>query len=165
MHIDENLKWNMHIDNIIPKISAKIGVLRSLRKIISTATLKLLYNAIVLPHFDYADFVYYSASETSKSRLQKLQTRAAKLISGSGPRANRNPIYKSLDWLPLQHRRDVHKCILVYKCRNNLAPSYLVDIFNSNDSVHSYNTRHASQLRSTNNQDSLLSSKLQCVWP
>ncbi len=125
-------------------------MLRSLRKIIPTTTLKLLYNAIVLPHCDYADAVYDSASETSKSRLQKPQTRAANLISGSVPRTNRNPIYKSLDWLFLQHRSDFHKCILVYKCRNNLAPSYLVDIFNSNDSVHSYNTRHASQLRSTN---------------
>ncbi len=72
MYIDENLKWNLPIDNIIPKISAKIGVLRSLRKIIPTATLKLLYNAIVLPPFDYADVVYDSSSETSKSRLQNL---------------------------------------------------------------------------------------------
>ncbi len=47
MCIDENLKWNVHIDNIVPKISAKIGVLRSPRKIIPTTTLKLLYNAIV----------------------------------------------------------------------------------------------------------------------
>ncbi len=139
----------MHIDYIVSKISAKIGVLRSLRKIIPTATLKLLYNAIVLPHFDYADVVYDSASETSKSKLQKRQSRAAKLISGSGPRANRNPIYKSLDWLSFQYRRDFHNCILVYKCYNNLAPSYLVDMFNSNDSVHNYNTRHASQLMST----------------
>ncbi len=61
-------------------------------------------------------------------------------------------IYKSLDLLSLQHRRDFHKCILVCKCHNNLAPSYLVDMFNSNDSVHSYNTRHASQLRSTKNR-------------
>ncbi len=74
IYIDENLKWNVHIDNIIPKICAKIGGLRSLRKIIPRATLKLLYNAILLPHFDYANVVYDSASETSKTRLQKLQT-------------------------------------------------------------------------------------------
>ncbi len=60
MYIDKNLKWNVHIDNIVSKISAKIGVLRSLRKIIPTATLKLLYNAIVLPYFDYADVAYDS---------------------------------------------------------------------------------------------------------
>ncbi len=46
MYIDENFKW---IDYIVPKISAKIGVLRSIRKIIPTATLKLLYHAIVYP--------------------------------------------------------------------------------------------------------------------
>ncbi len=71
MYIDENLKWNVHIDNMVPKISAKIGVLRSLRKIIPMATLKCLYNAIVLPHFDYADVVYDSASETSKVQTPK----------------------------------------------------------------------------------------------
>ncbi len=124
------------------------------RKIIPTATLKPLYNAIVLPHFHYANVVYDSASEISQSRFQKLQTRAVKLISGSGPRANRNPIYKSLDWLSLQHKSDFHKCILVCKCGNNLAPSHLVDMFNSNDSVHSYDTRHASQLRSTKTRTS-----------
>ncbi len=51
MYIDENPKWNVHIDEIIPKISAIIGVLRSLRKIIPIDTFKLLYNAIVLPPF------------------------------------------------------------------------------------------------------------------
>ncbi len=57
MYIDENLKWNVHINNIVPKISAKIWVLIYLRKIIPTAILKLLYNAIILPHFDYANVV------------------------------------------------------------------------------------------------------------
>ncbi len=74
MYIDENLKWDEHINVMIPKISAKIGILRSLRRIIPINTIKLLYNGIVLPHFDYSDMVYDSASETSKLSLQKLQT-------------------------------------------------------------------------------------------
>ncbi len=40
--------------------------------------------------------VYDSASETSKLRLQKLQTRVAKLVSASGSRENRNSIFKEL---------------------------------------------------------------------
>ncbi len=40
--------------------------------------------------------VYDSASETSKLRLQKLQTRVAKLVSASGSRENRNYIFKEL---------------------------------------------------------------------
>ncbi len=84
-----------------------------------------MYNAIVLPHFDYADNVLDSASAASKFKLQSLQTRAARLITGSSPRSSRNPMYKNLSWLSLQHRRDFHKCVMVYKCCNSLAPSYL----------------------------------------
>ncbi len=38
MYIDANLKWDVHIDKIIPKISAKISILRSLRKLVSIET-------------------------------------------------------------------------------------------------------------------------------
>ncbi len=125
MYIDENLKWDVHIDQTIRKISAKISILRYSRKLVPIHTLTLMYNAIVLLHFDYADIILESASGASECKLQSLQTRAARLINGSGPRTSRNPMCKSLSWLSLQHRWDFHKCVMVYKCRNNLAPSYL----------------------------------------
>ncbi len=149
MYIDENLKWDVHIDKIIPKISAKISILRSLRKLVPIDTLTLMYNAIVLPQFDYADIILDSASAAVNLKLQSLQTRVARLITGSGPRTRRNPMYKSLGWLSLQHIGDFHKCVMVYKCRNSLPPSYLEKVFTSNNTKHTYNTRHSSQLRST----------------
>ncbi len=90
-----------------------------------------------------------SASSASKFKPQSLQTRAGRLITGSRPRTSRNPMYKSLSWLSLQHRRDFHKCVMMYKCCNSLAPSNLEKLFTSNDTKHTYNTRHSSQLRST----------------
>ncbi len=108
-----------------------------------------MYNAIVLPHFVYADIILDSASAASKFKLKSLQTRAARLITGSGPRTSRNPMCKSLCWLSLQYRRDFHKCVMVYKCHNSLAPSYLEILFTSYDTKQTYNTRHSSQLRST----------------
>ncbi len=113
MYIDENLKWDVHIDKIIPKILATISIFRSLRKLVPIDTLTLMYNTIVLPHFDYADIILDSASVASKCKLQSLQTRAARLITGSGPRRSRNPMYKSLSLLSLQNRRDFHKCVMV----------------------------------------------------
>ncbi len=147
MFIDSN--WDDHISNMIPKISAKIHILRSLRNIVPTDTLIQIYNAIVQPSLDYGDAVYYSASQTSKYRLQKLQTRAVRLIMGSCPRTSRKLMFNKLKWLSLQQRRDFHKCILVYKCRMGLAPQYLCDMFIANNSNHSYNTRNATQLRAT----------------
>ncbi len=72
MYIDEYLHWDHHIDTLVKKISSKIGILRSWRNIVPIDTLKLMYNAIVLPHGDYADIVYDAAPETNKSRLQRL---------------------------------------------------------------------------------------------
>ncbi len=89
-------------------------------------TLKLLYNAIVQSHFDYSDILYDSASKTNKYRLQKLQTRACRLITGSGPRTSCIPMFHELNWLSLQYRRDFHKIVMVYKCRNGLAPNTYV---------------------------------------
>ncbi len=89
------------------------------------------------------------SSGTNKTRLQKLLTRAARLIAGSDPRTSRVSMLKELGWLSLQYRRDFHKCIMIYKCRNGIAPQYLCDLFNSNDSMHSYNTRNSSHLWAT----------------
>ncbi len=105
-----------------------------------------MYNDIVLPHFDYAD-VYDAASVTNKSRLQRLQTRAAQLISGTGPKDSWNPAFKELGWLSLENRRLIHKCTMVFKCSNGLAPAYLIDSFNANNFNHSYSTRNSSKLR------------------
>ncbi len=38
---------------------------------------------------------------------------------------------------------------MIYRCRNGLALQYLCDLCNSNDSMHSYNTRNVSQFRAT----------------
>ena len=80
---------------MIPEMSSKVGILRYLRKLETSDTLMQLYNAIVQPHFNYGDVIYESASITSKTRLQKLQTRPARLILGANPRQNRNTVNAS----------------------------------------------------------------------
>ncbi len=90
MFIDSNLKWDDHIlqrdpQNLCQNRYPQIPVLRSLRNIIPTHptdTVIQIYNVIIQPHLDYGDAIYDSASQTSKNSLQKLQTRAARLITG-----------------------------------------------------------------------------------
>ncbi len=47
------------------KMSSTIG---SLKKIVSIEILKLLYNVVVQPHFDFSDIVYDSTSNPNKDR-------------------------------------------------------------------------------------------------
>ena len=117
--MDENLKWSYHINKMVNKISSKLGVLRKLKYIVPKDTLLLLYNTIVLSHFDNADIVYETANFTDLDRMQKLQTKAARILTGSGIRTNHEAMFKSLNWLSLKNRRLYNKCLLIYKCLND----------------------------------------------
>ncbi len=123
-------------------MSSKIGVLRRLWHIVPPATLLQLYNAIVVPHFDYGDMV----TQNNLDRLQKMQNQAARIISGSSHHTHCNDMYADLNWLSLKNGRLMHKCIIVYKCLNGMAPQYLNDKITCNDNVHKYCTRSAKDL-------------------
>jgi hypothetical protein len=51
--MDERLSWEKHIDNICSKVGAGIGAMRRIKPFVPLPTLKMLYNAIVQPYFDY----------------------------------------------------------------------------------------------------------------
>ncbi len=109
------------------------------------ATLLQLYNAIVVPHFDYGDIMYESCTQNNLDRLQKMQNQAARTIGGSSRHTHRN-MYADLNWLSLKNRYLIHKCIIVYKCLNGMAPRYLNNKITCNDNVHKYCTRSTKDL-------------------
>ncbi len=71
MQVENTLRWNAHIVQLVKKLSSKIGILRRRRHIVPPAILLQLYNAIVVPHFDYGDIVYESCIQNNLDRLQK----------------------------------------------------------------------------------------------
>ncbi len=125
---------------MVKKISSQIGVLRRLKCILPANTLTMLYSAMVLLHFDYVDSVYDSCIEVDKTGLQSLQSSDAHI------RTHRADMFKDVCWMSLQYRRYMNKCILRYKCLNNLAPCYLTDLFQTNNSIHQCRTCQSNNL-------------------
>ena len=80
--IDDQLKWNAHIDNVVTKVSKAIGMIRRMKNVVPQSTLISVYNAIVQPHFDYCSLVWDIANVYSLEKLQKMQNRAARVITG-----------------------------------------------------------------------------------
>ncbi len=102
MQVENTLRWNAHIDQLVKILSSIIGILRRHWHIGPSATLLQLYNAIVVPHFDYGDIVYESCTQNNLDRLQKMQNQAARIISGSSHHTHRNDMYAGLNWLSLK---------------------------------------------------------------
>ena len=51
--IDAQLSWSKHVDEICKKASSAIGALKRVRPFIPTEVAIQIYNALILPHFDY----------------------------------------------------------------------------------------------------------------
>ena len=52
--IHETLDWTPHIDKVANKISQTLGILNKLKHVLPKYILKTMYNALVVPHFNYS---------------------------------------------------------------------------------------------------------------
>ena len=112
--LDPCLSWNDHVDYIGRKVSARLGMLRRARKVISRESCITLYNAMVLPIFDYCATIWDSCGRTNRDYLDKLHRRAASIIEGN--KVSQPQVAQVFSWPSLQSHRDYLKCMLVFKC-------------------------------------------------
>ena len=54
-----------------------------MKEYVPISTLIKVYNAIILSHFDYCSLVWDECADYLLTKLQKLQNRAARVITGS----------------------------------------------------------------------------------
>ena len=80
--LTSTLSWKQHINKISLKISKSIGVLYRLRDIYPRAVLQNLYNALILPQFNYCILCWGSVISENHS-LHILQKKALRLITNS----------------------------------------------------------------------------------
>ena len=90
--------------------------------------------SLVKPLFDYCDAVWGDLNKSLTARLQKLQNRAARIITRKGYDERSADIRKELGWDDLETSRKKHLAILMYKIMNNKAPGYLIDLFQKSSS-------------------------------
>ena len=77
----ENFTWSDHLNNISTKINQRMGLLRRIKTFIPLKTRLIIYNALILPLFDYGDIIWGDKNNSSlMDQLQILQNKAAKTI-------------------------------------------------------------------------------------
>ena len=134
LRIDQRLVWEEHVDSLCKRISTALGGLRQARRYVPQETLITIYNALIKPLFDYCDIVWGNLNSTLSARLQKLQNRAARIITRKGYDERSLDIRKQLGWDDLETIRRKHTAILMYKTVNKNAPDYLSNLFTSSNS-------------------------------
>ena len=141
---DPTLAWNEHVDYISSVVSKRIGVIRRVKFYLPPATLSLLANSLVFPHFDYCSPVWTNCISEISNSLQILQNKLARVLLSADIRTPISDMMSILCWDKLHERWNKQLLVIVFKCLHHNAPSYLSSQFVFTSSIHSKCTRSQS---------------------
>ena len=135
--LSPTLSWSDHVEAISNKIYQRLGAIRRVKHLITLESRLTFVNSLVMAIFDYADRFVWGDKNNSvlMDHLQVLHNKA-----DAHPLSPALESLQLLNWQPLSTRRHFHRCLMMYKCLNNIVNfQYLSDI-------HSYNTRNKQNL-------------------
>ena len=121
--------WRCRIEIIEWEASRATGLLKNWKNFVSIETLKDIYRSIVEPHLNYCCSVKGCCGITREEYLQKLQNRAARIVTGSPYDVPSLPLHKELGWLSIKEIIVKETSAMMYKSLNDLPPHYLSDLF------------------------------------
>ena len=171
--IDNNLNYNNQINRV-----CRYGffMLRNLWKISSKlqqTSLKIqIVQSCILSHIDYCNSLYFKLPQKQVKKLQKLMNAGVRFIFKLrlSDRISITPYLKKCHFLPVKARIDFKICLLVYKCLNNMGPSYLTDLLQRKSSlpslrVHGDNSLlHVPRYETANYKDRKFSFSAPMLW-
>ena len=129
VQIDSKLNWDKHIDTIKTKANRALGLIKYSKKYLPSDVLNKMYRGIVEPHLSYCCSVWGCRSESKLDVLQKIQNRAARIVTGSPYDASAAPIIQNLGWSTISNLVRKETATLTYKSLNSLAPDYVRKLF------------------------------------
>ena len=123
--LQNDCKWNSHIESIIAKTRPLIACLRSFKYKFNRKTLELLYKSYILPHLDFSDVLWDNCSAELSNALENIHLDALRTITGAVKGTSHDKLYKESGFICLHERRKRHKLIVFFKLVNGLLPSHL----------------------------------------
>ena len=133
VQVDNCLDWKEHIKAVSTKASRAIGFLKHAKNIL---------------HFRHCCSVWGCCGTTDINQLQKLQNRAARIVTNSSYDAPSRPLIEILGWMTIRELIDQDSRSMVYKSINGLALRYMSNLFIRNSTCNSRSLRNtATDLR------------------
>ena len=142
IQLDKHLMWDEHTKSLRSRISRSLGFLKYAEKLLRKHTLSQLYRGIVEPHFRYCCSVWGSCGDSRLLMLQKLQNRAARIVTNSSYDATAAHLIKELKWPTVHDMIKQEMATIVFKSINDLVPTYLSTLLTRNSTRNMVNLRN-----------------------
>ena len=127
--LDSHLTFHEHVASICNRTVGKIKLLGRISGFIPQQTNLMLYKTLILPIFDYCDFVWDCVNQQDSQTLQKLQNMALKNVLQVDRLTPTDYVHQTLNMPYLHIRRKQHTASMMYKVQNQLVPTGLQGMF------------------------------------
>ena len=138
--LQNDLKWNKHIDNITANASRQLNFLKRNLKVASPKIKERAYQSLVRPKLEYNSCTWDPHHQSQIHQLEMVQRRAARYVTNRFHNTSSvSDMLQDLNWPTLQQRRLRTRLIFFYKIIHNLVAIYPTDLLHPQDS----RTRHS----------------------
>ena len=147
---------------VLKKVNSRLRFLYRKHNVLNAPLRRLLCNALIQPHFDYASQSWFpNLSKALSNKIQCAQNKCIRFCLNLGNRAHLGKKeFNDINWLPINERVNQRICVTAYNFFNGTSPIYMSDIFtlkkvtkNTRNSLHRFDI----PLRKTNVGQSALS--------
>ena len=131
LNLSTDLHFHQHVNYLIRTVNITLGPIYPVAKFLPRHILNEIYLTYIRPHFDYCDIIYDGNLTVSDSiRLQTLQNRCARLVTGTLFRTPTNALLNDLGWERLETRRLIHRLLFFHRLYYNYPPlpAYLTNL-------------------------------------
>ena len=98
--IDEFLTWDKHIEYITKKIKQILGMMKKIKGSVPKDFLVTLYKTLVESCLRYCNIVWGQCGNTLIAKVQRLQNKAARIISGTSfEETDHDDLLRELNWM------------------------------------------------------------------
>ena len=126
--LDCNLNFNVHVSKCAAKGYKQLYWINQIRPSLSIKSTNTIVHAFVTSSLDYCNATLYGMSKYNMNKMQRIQNCAARIVRRVNKYDHITPILKDLHWLKFEQRIIFKFALQVFKCLNNMAPTYLKEL-------------------------------------
>ena len=153
--LDENLSFDLHINDVCSKLKRLFHVFYSIRGFLSKDNIKTIYYALIYSRIKYGIVVYGQAKATKLSKIQILQNRLLKVLSGKKYRYPTDKLHDEFNLLKVSDITKQETLTFVFNFFMDDLPSVFKNYYETFSNNHNINTRNANlnirKIRRNNN--------------
>ena len=141
--LDENLNFDLHINEVCNKLKTLFHVFYSIRNFLSKENIKTIYYSLIYSRIKYGIAVYGQAGLTKMKRIQILQNRLLKVLAGKKNRYSTDKLHDDFELLKVADIANQEILTFVFNYFSGNLPPVFQNYYVTFAELHNINTRNA----------------------